>query len=117
METGMDEAVKLANWVAANYGLLPAYAIIISAGALMAHSLKHLSFMLGIMGGVYVVMFQTFNLQAKLLPFDLAHALAGYQLPAGISLDLLNKVVAFVFVYLIGYTVYGLKRAAVPAEA
>ena len=113
----MNEAVKLANWVGANYGLLPAYAIIISMGAIIATSAKHLSFMLAIMAGVYVVMFQAFNLQAKLLPFDISGVLAGYPLPAGLSTDLFNKIAAIIFVYVIGFAVYGLKRLAVPKEA
>ena len=113
----MDEAVKLANWVGTNYGLLPAYAIIITAGALAATSTKQLLFMLAIMAGVYVVMFQTFALQMKLLPIDIAGLLTAHGLPAGLSADLVNKIAAFIFVYVIGFTVYGLKRLAVPAEA
>jgi hypothetical protein len=113
----MDEAVKLANWVATNYGLLPAYAIIISTGAIVATSTKQLLFMLSIMAGVYVVMFQTFSLQMKLLPIDIASMLSAHGLPASLSADLVNKIAAIIFVYVIGFTVYALKRLAVPAEA
>jgi hypothetical protein len=116
-DRAMDEAVKLANWVGANYGLLPAYAIIISMGAIIATSTKHLLFMLSIMAGVYVVMFQTFSLQMKLLPVDIAALLTAQGVPAAFSADLVNKIAAIIFVYVIGFTIYGLKRLAVPAEA
>ena len=79
----MGDVMKLANYVGEHYGLLPAYAIIISMGAFIAASRKHLLFVLSIMAGVYVVMFQSFNLQAKLLPFDLSVLLAGHELPFG----------------------------------
>jgi hypothetical protein len=113
----MNEALKLANWVGTNYGLLPAYAIVITMAALLANSTKHLLFMLSIMAGVYVTMFQAFSLQMKLLPIDFAALLSAQGLEAGVSADLVNKIAAFVFVYVIGFTVYGLKRVAVPAQA
>ncbi len=113
----MNDVVKLANYVGEHYGLLPAYAIIISMGAFMAHSIKHLLLVLSIMGGVYVTMFQAFNLQAKVLPFDGSALLAGHTLPAGVTMDHVNKIAALVFVYIIGFAVYSLKRLAVPKEA
>jgi hypothetical protein len=113
----MGDAVKLANYVGEHYGLLPAYAIIISMGALMATSRKHLLFVLSIMAGVYVAMFQAFNLQAKLLPFDMSAFLAGHELPSGLTMDHVNKIAALIFVYVLGFSVYGLKRVAVPKEA
>ncbi len=113
----MNEAVNLASYIGEHYGLLPAYAIIISTGAFMSHSIKHLLFMLSIMAGVYITMFQAFNLQAKVLPFDASALLAGQTLPAGVTMDLVNKAAALVFVYILGFAVYGLKRLAVPKEA
>jgi hypothetical protein len=113
----VNEAVKLANYVGEHYGLLPAYAIVISMGALMATGIKHLLFMLSIMAGVYIAMFQAFNLQAKLLPFDVSPLLAGHALPAGVTMDHINKIAALIFVYAVGFAVYGLKRLAVPKEA
>ena len=113
----MGDVTKLAEYVGEHYGLLPAYAIIISMGAFIATSRKHLLFILSIMAGVYVVMFQSFNLQAKLLPFDLSALLAGHELPFGLTMDHVNKVAALIFVYIIGFAVYSLKRLAVPKEA
>ena len=113
----MGDVMKLAEYVGEHYGLLPAYAIIISMGAFTATSRKHLLFVLSIMAGVYVVMFQSFNLQAKLLPFDLSALLAGLELPFELTMDHVNKVAALIFVYVIGFAVYSLKRLAVPKEA
>jgi hypothetical protein len=56
-------------------------------------------------------------LQAKLLPFDLSALLAGLELPFGLTMDQVNKVAALLFVYVIGFAVYSLKRLAVPKEA
>jgi hypothetical protein len=113
----MNEVVQLATYVGEHFSLLPAYVIIISMGAFMAHSIKHLLFVLSIMAGVYITMFQAFNLQAKLLPFDVSALLAGHALPAGLTMDHVNKIAALVFVYIIGFAVYGLKRLVVPEEA
>jgi hypothetical protein len=113
----MNDVVKLASYAGEHYGLLPAYAIIISMGAFMSTSIKHLLLVLSIMGGVYVTMFKAFDLQAKVLPFDVSALLAGHTLPAGVTMDHVNKIAALVFVYIIGFAVYGLKRLAVPKEA
>jgi hypothetical protein len=113
----MGDLMKLVNYVGEHYGLLPAYAIVISTGGIMATSRKHLLFVLSIMAGVYAVMFQSFNLQAKLLPFDISTVMAVHELPFGLTVDHINKIAAFIFVYVIGFAVYGLKRAAVPKVA
>jgi hypothetical protein len=113
----MDSFISVVNTIGEHYGLLPAYAIIISFGAIMSTSGKHLLFVLSIMAGVYVVMFQAFNLQGKLLPFDIAPLLPAQDLPLGLTMDIVNKIAAFIFVYVIGFAVYGLKRLAVPKTA
>ena len=113
----MNGIMKLVNYVGAHYGLLPAYAIVISMGAIMSISRKHLLFVLSVMAGVYVVMFQAFNLQAKLVPFDISGLLPVQHLPFDLTMDQVNKSAALVFVYVIGFAVYGLKRLAVPKEA
>jgi hypothetical protein len=105
----MDHLVELAEYVGEHYGLLPAYAIIISIAGLFANSLRHLLFMLSIMAGIYIVMFQSFNLKTKLLPFDLGGSLSSLQLPVQLTESQLNKIVAVIFVYIIGFTVYGLR--------
>lgn len=113
----MDDAVKLASYVGEHYGLLPAYAIIITTAGIVASNRKHLLVMLSIMGGVYVTMFKSFNLQGKLLPFDILTLLPAHEPPFGLTLDQVNKIAALVFVYIIGFTVYGMKRLAFPKVA
>lgn len=113
----MDQMVNLAGYVGEHYGLLPAYAIIITIAALFANNKKHLLFMLSIMGGVYITMFKAFNLQGKLFTFDVMALLPNHELPAGLTLDHVNKIAALLFVYLVGFTVYGMKRLTFPKAA
>ena len=108
----MDQLVKLLEYVGEHFGLLPLYAIIISSAGLFATSRKHLLFMLSIMAGVYITMFQAFNLKEKLLPFDLR-----MELPLQLTENQINKIVAVIFVYIIGFTVYGLRGAFAPRNA
>lgn len=112
----MDYVMELAKYVGEQYGLLPAYAIIITLGGFIATSRTHLLFILSIMGGVYVTMFKAFNLQGKLLPFDIMPWLPK-DLPFALTLEHVNMIAAFIFVYVIGFVAYGLKRLVVPAEA
>jgi hypothetical protein len=113
----MGDVVKSANYVGEHYGLLPVYAIIIAFAGIISANRKHLLVMLSIMGGVYVAMFKEFNLQGKLFSFDILTFLPTHEPPFGLTLDQVNKVAALVFVYVIGFTVYGVKRLAFPKEA
>jgi hypothetical protein len=113
----MDHLVKLAEYVGEHYGLLSAYAIIISIAGLFANSLRHLLFMLSIMAGVYIVMFQSFNFKAKLWPFNLGGSLSDLHLPVQLTESQIDKIVAVIFVYIIGFTVYGLRGVVVPRSA
>ena len=92
--------------IAEQYGLLPVYALIVAGGAWQAGSLRHLLTMLVIMTGIYAVMFKAFDLKQGLDVFGLAERL-------GLSGDAANGVAAAVFVFGLGFVVYGLKRLVV----
>ena len=87
----------------AEYGLLPVYALIIGWAGFSAYSLKHLLMMLGILTGVYVTMFRAFDLKKDLDIFGLSERF-------GLSHDAANGVAAAIYVFGIGFAVYGLKR-------
>ncbi len=87
----------------AEYGLLPVYALIIGWAGFSAHTLKHLLMMLGILTGVYVTMFRAFDLKKDLDIFGLSERF-------GLSHDAANGVAAAIYVFGIGFAVYGLKR-------
>jgi len=97
----------------AEYGLLPVYALIIAFAGFSAHSLKHLLMMLGISSGVYITMFRAFDLKKDLDIFGLAGRF-------GLSHDAANGIAAAIYVFAIGFAIYGLKRLVVrnkPAPA
>lgn len=98
--------------IAENYGLLPVYALIVASAGVMAGSVKQLLGMLTIMAGVYVTMFRAFNLGGDLDVFNLAER---FQLHPNI----VNGVAGALFVYGLGFAVYGVKRLIVrkPREA
>lgn len=87
----------------AEYGLLPIYALIIGWAGFSAHSLKHLLMMLGILSGVYITMFRAFDLKKNLNIFGLSERF-------GLSHDTANGVAAGLYVFGIGFAIYGLKR-------
>jgi hypothetical protein len=106
---GLNDFFEL---IATNYGLLPVYALIIAFAGVTAGSVKHLLTMLAIMAGVYVTMFRAFNLGAGLDIFNLA---ARFNLHP----DVANGVAAALFVFGLGFAVYGVKRLVIrkPREA
>ena len=87
----------------AEYGLLPVYALIIAFAGFSAHSLKHLLMMLGISSGVYIAMFRAFDLKKDLDIFGLSDRF-------GLSHDTANGIAAGLYVFGIGFALYGLKR-------
>lgn len=91
------------------YGLLPVYALIIAAGGVQAASLRRLLPMLGILFSVYVVMFKAFDLKRDLDVFGLAEGF-------GLSADVANAIAAAIFVLVIGFAAYGVKRLFVRSK-
>lgn len=92
--------------IAERYGLVPVYALIITAGAIQASSVRQLLPMLGIMLGVYAVMFKAFDLGRGVDVFGLAGRF-------GLGADAANGIAAAVFVFGLGFLVYGGKRLVV----
>ena len=75
----------------------------ITAGAVQAGSVRQLLTMLAIMVGVYAVMFKAFDLGCGFDVFGLAARF-------GLSADAANGIAAAVFVFGLGFLVYGVKR-------
>lgn len=100
----------LLTLIAEKYGLLPVYALIVTFAGLTAGSVKQLLFMLGIMAGVYVTMFKAFNLGSGLDIFGLAARFNIHQ-------DAANGIAAAVFVFGLGFAVFGVKRLFVRKPA
>ncbi len=96
--------------IADQFGLVPLYALIIAFAGLTAGSLKHLIFVLGILSGVYITMFKTFDLRAQFGPVDITQYVP-------VSQDAGNMIVAVMLVYAVGFAAYGAKRAFVPQDA
>ena len=92
--------------IAERYGLVPVYALIITAGAVQAGSVRQLLTILAIMAGVYAVMFKAFDLGRGFDVFGLAARF-------GSSADVANGIAAAVFVFGLGFAVYGVKRLVV----
>ena len=92
--------------IAERYGLLPVYALIVGWMGLTAGNVRQLLFMLMIAAGVYVTMFRAFDLGGDLDVFGLA---ARFSLHP----DVINGVGAAVFVFGLGFAVYGFKRLVV----
>jgi hypothetical protein len=95
---------------AAQFGLLPLYAVIIAFGAFSAGQFRNLITILAILCGVYITMFKAFNLGTQFGPANIANYLP-------VSPDIGNMISAIIFVYAIGFAAYGLKRLFVPQEA
>jgi hypothetical protein len=112
MKTGPERKtmMDLMKEFAAQFGLLPLYAVIIAFGAFSAGQFRNLVTMLAIMCGVYIAMFKAFNLGAQFGPVNI-----GNYLP--VSPDVGNMISAVIFVYAIGFAAYGLKRLFVAQEA
>ncbi|KAF0178308.1 MAG: hypothetical protein IV086_02630 [Hyphomonadaceae bacterium] len=92
--------------IAENYGLLPAYALIVASAGVMAGSVKQLLGMLTIMTGVYVTMFRAFDLKRDLDVFQLAERF-------GLDANVANGVAGALFVFGLGFAVFGVKRLIV----
>jgi hypothetical protein len=107
LEREMTEAMKIFG---EQFGLLPLYAVIIAYLGFSASNLRHLLMVMSILCGVYIAMFKAFNLKAKFGIIDVTQFLP-------VSQEIGNMVVAAVFVYLIGFAAYGLKRAFVTQDA
>jgi hypothetical protein len=100
----------LPKLIAEKYGLVPVYALIITAGAIQASSVRQLLTALAIMAGVYAVMFKAFDLGRGFDVFGLAARF-------GPSADVANGIAAGVFVFGLGFLVYGAKRLVVRRPA
>lgn len=102
----------LFQFIAEKYGLLPVYALIVGWMGFSASSVRQLLTMLMIAAGVYVTMFRAFNLGAGLDVFKLAERFHLHP-------DVANGVAAALFVFGLGFAVYGVKRLFVrkPKEA
>jgi len=92
--------------IAEKYGLLPVYALIVAWMGVAASTVRQLLTMLMIAAGVYVTMFRAFNLGGSLDVFGLA---ARFNLHP----DVANGVAAALFVFGLGFAVYGAKRLIV----
>ena len=88
------------------YGLVPVYALIVAGGAIQSASVRQLVPMLAIMLGVFAVMFKAFDLGRGFDEFGLAKRFA-------LSADVANGIAAAVFVFGLGFVVYGAKRLVV----
>jgi len=93
----------LLQFIAEHYGLVAVYALIIAWAGVQAHGVKHLLLMLSIMGGVFVAMFQAFDLKRDLDVFGLAERL-------GLSPAFANAIAALLLTYVLGFAVFGVKR-------
>jgi hypothetical protein len=94
------------GFIGKNFGLLPIYAVIIVISAFQASNFRHLLTVLTLQCGIYITMFQAFNLGKSLDVFGLADR-------SGIYPDLANGIAAGIFVFGLGLAVYGLKRLIV----
>lgn len=92
--------------IAEKYGLLPVYALIVAWMGVSASTVRQLLTMLMIAAGVYVTMFRAFNLGGDLDVFGLA---ARFNLHP----DVVNGVSAALFVFGLGFAVFGVKRLLV----
>lgn len=97
------DAMDFLTQFGAEYGLLPVYALIIGWAGFQAGSLRHLLMVLGILTGVYITMFRAFDLKKDLDLFGLSERF-------GLGHDTANGVAAGLYVFGIGFAVYGLKR-------
>lgn len=92
--------------IAEKYGLLPVYALIVAWMGFSASTVRQLLTMLMIAAGVYVTMFRAFNLGADLDVFNFAERFHLHP-------DVANGVAAALFVFGLGFAVYGVKRLIV----
>lgn len=91
------------QFIAEQYGLVAVYALIVAWAGLQAHSIKHLLMMLSIMGGVFVTMFQAFDLKRSIDVFGFSERL-------GLNPAFGNAIAALLMTYALGFAMYGLKR-------
>ncbi|MGH1349276.1 MAG: hypothetical protein ACRBBN_00490 [Methyloligellaceae bacterium] len=102
--------VDIIKVFAEQFGLVALYAVIVLYMGFTANGLKHLIFMLGIVCGVFITMFQAFNLKSQFGFLDVTQFVP-------VSQDIGNIAVAVVFVYVLGFVAYGLKQTIAPSEA
>lgn len=105
----MNDIMKM---IAEHLGLVPLYAIIIAYLGFSASNYRHLIMILGILSGVYVTMFKTFNLKMQFGAFDVTQY-------APVSNEVGNWIIATAFVYGLGFAAYSVKlmlRAPASAE-
>jgi hypothetical protein len=100
---GVSDMLQL---IGERYGLLPVYALVVGWGALQAGGVRQLVTMLAIMAGVYVVMFRAFDLKADLDVLGLSERF-------GLHADVANGLAAVLFVFGLGFAIYGVKRVFV----
>jgi hypothetical protein len=96
-------AADIFQVIGERFGLLPVYALVIGAAGFSASSLRHLLTVLVMLAGLYITMFQAFDLKQGLDVFGLAERF-------GLNADIGNGVVAVIYVFGIGVAVYGVKR-------
>ncbi len=84
------------------FGLLPLYTVIVVFLGFAAWKFKHLFYVLAIACGVYITMFQAFNLKANFGGLDVTQFIP-------VSQDIGNMIMATVFVYAIGISAYIMK--------
>ena len=94
---------------AENFGILPLYAVIIMYGSFTSSNLKQLYMFLGIVCGVYITMFQVFNLKVKLGLFDVTSYLP-------ISQNLGNAIMGAIFVCVLGIGAYAVRKLVFPPK-
>lgn len=87
----------------AQFGLIPLYAVITALQGFKARDFQHLIFVLGLLCGVYITMFKTFNLKMQLGVIDISSYLP-------VSQDIGNIIMAVLFVYIIGFAAYAVRR-------
>jgi hypothetical protein len=92
-----------------NFGILPLYAIIIMIGGFTSSNLKQLYMFLGIAFGLYITMFQVFNLKAKFGIFDVTSYLP-------ISQNLGNLIAGVVFVGVLGIGAFVVRMLLFPPK-
>jgi hypothetical protein len=97
------DLTDLFQFIGERFGLLPVYAIIIAAAGFSARDLRGLLMVLGILGGLYITLFQVFDLKQTLDVFGLSERF-------GLNADLANMIAAVIYVAGIGGLAHSLRR-------
>ncbi|MEJ2227953.1 MAG: hypothetical protein P8Y67_06905 [Alphaproteobacteria bacterium] len=91
------------------FGILPLYAVIIVYGGFNSSNFRQLYMFLGIACGLYITMFQVFNLKAKFGIFDMTSYLP---IPQNIG----NAIVGALFVCVLGISAYAVRHLVFPPK-